>query len=150
MLPLYEPNDNEAGMKLLEDLTTNAHQVQQQVLEEILTKNAATQYLKGFLNGRSDNQLFKKKVPIVNYEDIKPYIERIANGEPSEIISAQQITELLTRYAIYHVGVGARPSSINLISNVIYFIITQLRNFRRAAEDDAFNSRRIGQEDILL
>lgn len=97
MVPLYDPNDNEAGLKLLEDLTTNANQVQQQVLEEILTKNAATEYLSGFLNGHSDKKLFKKKVPIVNYEDIKPYIERIANGEPSEIISTQQITELLTR-----------------------------------------------------
>ncbi|RVW71532.1 Indole-3-acetic acid-amido synthetase GH3.17 [Vitis vinifera] len=50
----------------------------------------------GYLDGHSDKGLFKKKVPIVNYEDIKPHIERIANGEPSRIISAQPITELLT------------------------------------------------------
>ena len=98
MLPRYDPNDNEAGMKLLEDLTTNAHQVQQQVLEKILTQNVHTEYLRSFLNGHSNKKLFKEKVPVVNYEDIKPYIERIANGEPSEIISAQPITELLTRY----------------------------------------------------
>ncbi|KAE8023799.1 hypothetical protein FH972_009460 [Carpinus fangiana] len=96
MLPRYDPNDNEAGMKLLEDLTTNAHQVQQQVLEKILTQNVHTEYLSSFLNGHSNKKLFKEKVPVVNYEDIKPYIERIANGEPSEIISAQPITELLT------------------------------------------------------
>ncbi|XP_059445947.1 indole-3-acetic acid-amido synthetase GH3.17-like [Corylus avellana] len=96
MLPRYDPNDNEAGMKLLEDLTTNAHQVQQQVLEKILTQNVHTEYLRSFLNGHSNKKLFKEKVPVVNYEDIKPYIERIANGEPSEIISAQPITELLT------------------------------------------------------
>ncbi|KAA8532269.1 hypothetical protein F0562_032302 [Nyssa sinensis] len=89
-------NDSEAGMKLLEDLTENANQVQQKVLEEILTQNVHTQYLRGFLHGCTDKELFKKKVPIVNYEDMKPYIERIANGEPSEIISAQPITELLT------------------------------------------------------
>ncbi|KAF5443651.1 hypothetical protein F2P56_036189 [Juglans regia] len=96
MLPAYDPNDWEAGMKLLEDLTTNAYKVQQQVLEEILTQNVHTEYLRSFLSGHSDKKPFKEKVPVVNYEDVKPYIERIANGEPSEIISAQPITELLT------------------------------------------------------
>ncbi|KAF3450537.1 hypothetical protein FNV43_RR06622 [Rhamnella rubrinervis] len=67
MLPSYDPNDSEAGMKLLEDLTSNAYQIQQQ-----------------------------EKVPDLNYEDVKPYIERIANGEPSHIISSHKITELLT------------------------------------------------------
>ncbi|KAJ4850329.1 hypothetical protein Tsubulata_006739 [Turnera subulata] len=96
MVPTYDPNDDEAGLKLLEDLTTNAHHIQQQVLEEILKKNAQTEYLRGFLNGRSDKEIFKEKVPVVNYEDIKAYIERIANGEPSNIISSQPIIELLT------------------------------------------------------
>lgn len=99
MLPSYDPNDSEAGMKLLEDLTSNAHQIQQRVLEEILARNSQTEYLNRFLNGHSDTTLFKKKVPVVNYEDVKAYIERIANGEPSHIISSHQITELLTRYA---------------------------------------------------
>ena len=100
MLPRYDPNDSETGMKLLEDLTTNACQLQQQILEEIVKQNVQTEYLRSFLNGHSDKKLFKEKVPIVNYEDIKPYIERIANGESSEIISSQPITELLTRYRI--------------------------------------------------
>jgi auxin responsive GH3 family protein len=98
MLPIFDPNDNEAGLKLLEDLTNNACQIQRQVLEYILTTNLHTGYLKSFLNGDSSKENFKNKVPIVNYEDIKPCIERIANGEPSSIISAQPITELLTRY----------------------------------------------------
>ncbi|THG21650.1 indole-3-acetic acid-amido synthetase GH3.17 isoform X1 [Camellia sinensis] len=96
MLLSCDPTDNEAGMKRLEDLTTNASQIQQQVLDQILTQNAQTEYLGGFLNSQADKEHFKKKVPIVNYEDIKPYIQRIANGEPSQIISAQPITELLT------------------------------------------------------
>lgn len=100
MLPSYDPNDYEAGLKLLEDLTTNACEIQEQVLEEILQKNAQTEYLRSFLSGHSDKKNFKEKVPVVNYEDIKPCIERIANGEPSNIISAQPITELLTRYKI--------------------------------------------------
>ncbi|XP_042499900.1 indole-3-acetic acid-amido synthetase GH3.17-like [Macadamia integrifolia] len=98
MLLSCDPNDKEGSMKLVEDLTMNANHVQQQILEEILTQNADTEYLRGFLGSGScfDRKLFKKKVPIVNFEDIKPYIERIANGEPSQIISGQPITELLT------------------------------------------------------
>ncbi|KAF8400092.1 hypothetical protein HHK36_015967 [Tetracentron sinense] len=96
MLLSCDPNDKEASMNLVEDLTTNAKQVQKLILEEILTKNVDTEYLRGFLCGRPDKELFKKKVPIVSYEEIKPYIERIANGEPSCIISVQPISELLT------------------------------------------------------
>ncbi|KAJ6712904.1 hypothetical protein OIU79_008988 [Salix purpurea] len=96
MLPVFDPNDYEAGLKLLEDLTNNACQIQQKVLEEILTTNLHTEYLKSFLDGDSGKENFKNKVPVVNYEDIKPCIERIANGEPSSIISAKPITELLT------------------------------------------------------
>jgi auxin responsive GH3 gene family len=33
----------------------------------------------------------------VEYEDVKLYIERIANGAPSSLISSKPITELLTR-----------------------------------------------------
>ena len=101
MLPNYDPNDNEAGMKILEDLTENVYQIQQRVLEEIMTRNAHTEYLKGFLNGHYDKELFKRKVPLVNYEDIKHYIERIVNGDSPNIISAEPITELLTRYASF-------------------------------------------------
>ncbi|OWM76270.1 indole-3-acetic acid-amido synthetase GH3.17-like [Punica granatum] len=96
MLPSYDPQDTEAGLKLLEDLTANAHLIQDQLLSEILTRSARTEYLGRFLGGQVDKELFKRRVPVVNYEDIKPYIERIANGEPSDIISAKPITELLT------------------------------------------------------
>lgn len=78
-------------------MTENADQVQEQVLNEILTRNLETEYLNRFLTRLSDKNLFKKKVTIVNYEDIELYIEKIANGEPSEIIPSQPISELVTR-----------------------------------------------------
>ncbi|KAK8573688.1 hypothetical protein V6N13_009776 [Hibiscus sabdariffa] len=69
----------ENGMKILEDLTNNAHEIQDQVLEEILTRNAGTEYLsRFFLNGQVDKQNFKTNVPIVTYDGTKPYIYRIA------------------------------------------------------------------------
>ncbi|XVE50224.1 hypothetical protein DITRI_Ditri01bG0144600 [Diplodiscus trichospermus] len=86
-----EKMELEAGSKM-EELTTSAHQIQEQVLGEILMKNAATEYLSRFLDGQTDKQQFKKNVPIVSYEDIKPYIDRIANGEPSDILLAEPLT----------------------------------------------------------
>ncbi|EOY13042.1 hypothetical protein QUC31_002116 [Theobroma cacao] len=80
-------------LKMMEELTINAHQVQEEVLGEILKRNAETEYLKGFLNGQSGKQLFKNNVPIVTYEDIKPYVDRIANGEPSDILLAEPVIE---------------------------------------------------------
>ncbi|KAF8096549.1 hypothetical protein N665_0306s0006 [Sinapis alba] len=98
MIPSYDPNDTEAGLKLLEDITTNAEAIQEQVLHQILSQNSGTQYLQAFLEGESDKdqQSFKNKVPVVNYDDIKPFIQRIADGESSDIVSSQPITELLT------------------------------------------------------
>ncbi|MCL7045816.1 hypothetical protein MKW94_028947 [Papaver nudicaule] len=96
MLLTCDPNDGEAGIKLLDDLTTNAKQIQQDILESILKQNGETEYLSKYLGDHVDKDTFKTKVPVVNYEDIKPYIERLANGEPSSIICSQTITELLT------------------------------------------------------
>ncbi|VVA92033.1 unnamed protein product [Arabis nemorensis] len=85
------PNGN---LKVLDDLTSNAKQIQDDVLKEILTLNAETEYLQGFLHGSSDCELFKTNVPVVAFEDVKPYIDRVANGEPSDVLSALPITGL--------------------------------------------------------
>ncbi|MBA0654589.1 hypothetical protein Goklo_021564, partial [Gossypium klotzschianum] len=85
-------------MNILEDLTSNAHKLQEQVLEEILKSNAGTEYLSRFFpNGQSDKQSFKTNVPIITYEDIKPYIDRIANGETPSILLAYRITQFIQR-----------------------------------------------------
>uniref|UniRef100_M4C7A9 Uncharacterized protein n=1 Tax=Brassica campestris TaxID=3711 RepID=M4C7A9_BRACM len=76
----------------LEELTSNAKQIQDDMLEEILRVSANTEYLRPFLHGSSHKELFKKNVPVVTYEDVKPYIERVANGEPSDIITGEPIT----------------------------------------------------------
>ncbi|KAK4790040.1 hypothetical protein SAY86_017344 [Trapa natans] len=96
MLPSFDTQDMEAGLRVIEDLTSNANLIQDQLLREILAQNARTEYLNRFLDGQLDKEAFKRQVPVVQYEDIKPYMERIANGEPSDIISSQPITQLLT------------------------------------------------------
>ncbi|CAH8383932.1 unnamed protein product [Eruca vesicaria subsp. sativa] len=82
-------------LSLLEELTSNANQIQNDVLTKILKANANTEYLHRFLEGSSDKDLFKKNVPVVSYEDVKPYIDRVANGEPSDILSGKPITSFV-------------------------------------------------------
>ncbi|CAN6470535.1 unnamed protein product [Victoria cruziana] len=92
----FDTQDDKSGLQLIEKLTASADEVQRQVLREILTRNAETEYLQRFLSGQCDVDLFKGKVPLVNYEEIKPYIDRIADGEPSNLLCAEPISELLT------------------------------------------------------
>ncbi|MBA0824611.1 hypothetical protein Goarm_021267, partial [Gossypium armourianum] len=49
-------NGYEGGLKMIEELTTNAEQIQDEVLREILSRNAGTEYLRGFLHGQTDKQ----------------------------------------------------------------------------------------------
>lgn len=87
------------ALQFIEEVTKNTDSVQERVLSEILTQNAETEYLKRFaLNGATDRDTFKSKVPVVTYEDLQPDIERIANGDRSPILCAHPISEFLTRY----------------------------------------------------
>ncbi|KAF2536193.1 hypothetical protein F2Q68_00022832 [Brassica cretica] len=95
MLPKFDPANHKACLSVLEDVTTNAKQIQDSVLEAILSRNAKTEYLRGFLKGKFDKQSFKKNLPVITYEDYRSYIDRIANGEPSDIICDRPVTVLL-------------------------------------------------------
>ncbi|XP_016472245.1 putative indole-3-acetic acid-amido synthetase GH3.1 [Nicotiana tabacum] len=85
------------ALQFIEEMTRNADAVQERVLNEILTRNSQTEYLKRFkLDGVSDPETFKNKIPVVTYEDLQPEIQRIANGDRSPILSAHPISEFLT------------------------------------------------------
>nr|WGT02534.1 indole-3-acetic acid-amido synthetase GH3.1 [Tamarix hispida] len=85
------------ALQFIEEMTRNADAVQGRVLGEILSRNAMTEYLRRFkLNGSADRKKFKAKIPMVTYEDLLPEIQRIANGDPSPILSAHPISEFLT------------------------------------------------------
>ncbi|GAA0162314.1 hypothetical protein LIER_18431 [Lithospermum erythrorhizon] len=85
------------ALEFMEDMTKNTDNVQQKVLAEILSQNAQTEYLKLFeLCGATDRETFKAKVPVIAYEDVQPYIQRIANGDRSPILCAKPISEFLT------------------------------------------------------
>ena len=87
------------ALQFIEDMTRNTDSVQANVLAEILSRNAHTEYLRMFhLDGATDRETYKSKVPVVGYDELSPYIKRIADGDRSQILSSQPISEFLTRY----------------------------------------------------
>eukprot|EP01018_Ginkgo_biloba_P021691 Gb_31645 [translate_table: standard] len=80
--------DNKA-LQFIEKVTSNADEVQSQVLSQILSANAHTHYLTRFrLDGRTDRSSFNNCLPVIAYEDVEEDILRIANGGTSPILSA--------------------------------------------------------------
>jgi auxin responsive GH3 family protein len=76
----------------------NTNNIQEKVLGKILSSNAHVEYLQRHgLDGRTDKESFKKMVPVVTYEDLKPDIDRIANGDTSQILCSKPGLQLLTR-----------------------------------------------------
>ncbi|KAG5597752.1 hypothetical protein H5410_038984 [Solanum commersonii] len=89
--------NNKQVLHFIEEVTTNADEIQKKVLAEILTKNAHVEYLQRHgLNGHIDRENFKKIMPAITYEDIQSDITRIANGDKSQILCSQPISEFLT------------------------------------------------------
>ncbi|KAE8667307.1 putative indole-3-acetic acid-amido synthetase GH3.1 [Hibiscus syriacus] len=94
---------NRKTLQFIEDVTSNADDVQKNVLQEILSRNAHVEYLKTHgLNARTDRESFKNTMPVITYEDIQPYVERIANGDTSPIICSKPISEFLTSVGFVH------------------------------------------------
>jgi auxin responsive GH3 family protein len=87
-------------LRFIEEVTTNADAEQERVLGEILARNADAEYLasKCGLAGATDRATFRAKVPAVEYEDLLPYIRRIADGDRSPILTGQAhpVTEFFT------------------------------------------------------
>ncbi|GAV71170.1 LOW QUALITY PROTEIN: GH3 domain-containing protein [Cephalotus follicularis] len=88
--------DNKA-LQFIEYVTSNADEMQKRVLAEILSRSANVECLQRHgLNGNTARHTFKKVMPIVTYEGLKPDIDRIAYGDTSPILCSKPITEFLT------------------------------------------------------
>ncbi|XP_027155439.1 probable indole-3-acetic acid-amido synthetase GH3.1 [Coffea eugenioides] len=91
-----ETNWNTEALEFIEEVTKNAGQVQKMVLADILKQNAETEYLQRFnLDGATDTKTFTSKVPCITYEDIRPEIQRMENGDRSAILTALPVSEFL-------------------------------------------------------
>ncbi|CAI9115053.1 OLC1v1015887C1 [Oldenlandia corymbosa var. corymbosa] len=83
-------------LEFLEEMTKNADEVQEKVLDEILSRNSGVEYLQRHgLNGQIERETFKKNMPVISYEDIMPDVTRVANGDKSQILCSQPISGFL-------------------------------------------------------
>ena len=81
-------------------MTTNVDAIQERGLADILARNGDIEYLAkcGLAGaGASDRATFRAKVPMATYDDLKPYILRIANVDRSRILpgSVHPISEFI-------------------------------------------------------
>ena len=84
-------------LRFIDEMTCNVDSVQERVLAEILARNVDTEYLKNCgLDGAADRDAFRAKVPVVSYDALQPYIQRIVNGDRSPILSTHPVSEFLT------------------------------------------------------
>ncbi|KAJ7950352.1 Indole-3-acetic acid-amido synthetase GH3.3 [Quillaja saponaria] len=89
---------NKKALNFIEEITSNADEIQNRVLAEILSQNTNVEYLQRHgIDGRTDKETFKKLIPVIDYEYIKEDIDRIANGDTSPILCSKPITEFYSR-----------------------------------------------------
>ncbi|KAK1662478.1 hypothetical protein QYE76_050637 [Lolium multiflorum] len=84
-------------LRFIKEMTSDVDSVQERVLAEILARNAGTEYLSNCgLDGHTDRATFRGKVPVVSYDALQPYIQRIANGDRSPVLSTRPVSEFFT------------------------------------------------------
>ncbi|KAL5993534.1 Jasmonoyl--L-amino acid synthetase jar4 [Asimina triloba] len=87
--------DSERVIEEFEAATKDAERVQIETLRKILEENADAEYLQKLgLGARTDLESFKSLVPLATHKDLEPYIQRIADGDDSAVLTAKPITTI--------------------------------------------------------
>ncbi|CAL9157495.1 jasmonoyl--L-amino acid synthetase GH3.5 [Musa acuminata AAA Group] len=85
----------ESVINEFEELSKDAGRQQTETLRWILEQNGEAEYLQSLgLAGRTDPESFKACVPLVTHADLEPYIQRIADGDASPILTGKPITSI--------------------------------------------------------
>lgn len=70
-------------------------QAQERILHRLLDRNSRGAYGRAYdFSSLRDYADFKEKVPLVNYDDLAPWIERAAQGEPS-VLTSEPVSHLI-------------------------------------------------------
>lgn len=94
-------------MGWFEAASEEAGATQTETLRRILERNCGAAYLKKWLGDVSVRDLepaaleslFTRSVPLVSHADLEPYIQRIADGDASPLLTQEPITTLSLRFA---------------------------------------------------
>lgn len=112
-----ESNGEHEIIGWFETVSENAGYVQTETLRRILELNSGVEYLKKWL-GDIDVQemessaleaLYTSSVPLASHADFESYIQRIADGDTSPILTNQRITALSLRSVSYLLAVPSSP-----------------------------------------
>uniref|UniRef100_A0A0E0MDB0 Uncharacterized protein n=1 Tax=Oryza punctata TaxID=4537 RepID=A0A0E0MDB0_ORYPU len=78
-----------------ERTTRDAANAQRETLRRILDENAGVEYLRELgLAGLTDVDSFRARVPVVTHADLEPYIQRVADGDTSPVLTAKPVTAI--------------------------------------------------------
>ncbi|GER37910.1 auxin-responsive GH3 family protein [Striga asiatica] len=92
---MEEKFDPESFIEEFEWLTRNAGRVQKETLKRILEENGETEYLrKCGVNGLTDPDSYRARVPIATHNDFEPYIQKIADGTNQSALTGKPITTI--------------------------------------------------------
>ncbi|KAG0486391.1 hypothetical protein HPP92_008486 [Vanilla planifolia] len=98
---MFDTVEGFSGERVIEEfeaLTKDATRVQRETLQRILRDNGEAEYLQKLgLGGRTDPLSFKSCVPLVTHQDLEPYIQRIADGDASQVLTGRPITSISLR-----------------------------------------------------
>lgn len=98
--------DDHDIVQWFEGVAENAGRVQAQTLKRIIQLNHNTEYLRkwlGEVNKMEDMEpaaveaLYTSLVPLASHSDLQPYIQRIADGDGSQLLTQHPITMLSLR-----------------------------------------------------
>lgn len=98
-------NEDEEIIRWFDEIALEAGSVQTKTLQRILELNFGVEYLKKWLadlniediEPRALESLYTSLVPLVSHADLEPYIQRIADGDPSPLLTQEPITILSLR-----------------------------------------------------
>ncbi|KAL1184070.1 hypothetical protein V6Z11_A01G018200 [Gossypium hirsutum] len=96
-------NDHDI-IRWFDTISTNVAMVQRETLRQILELNRGVEYLKKWFGDKDLDiremdacemeSLYTSLVPLVSHEDLEPFIQRIADGDTSPILTQHPITTL--------------------------------------------------------
>ncbi|KVH95872.1 GH3 auxin-responsive promoter [Cynara cardunculus var. scolymus] len=114
-----EASSSEDMIIWFEEVAKNAGKVQMEILKKILEINHGVEYLEKWfgdidvhkMDAEALQSLYTSMVPLASHADLEPYIQRIADGETSPLLTKQPITTLSLRL-LFRDGLHIAPGQL--------------------------------------
>lgn len=104
-------SDEEEVIDWFEQVSSEAGVAQSRTLRNILQQNWGVEYLKKWVGDVNIHEvaddfilqsLFTSLIPLSSHADFEPFLQRIAHGDSSPLLTQQPINTLSLRYYLIH------------------------------------------------